>query len=126
MPLPIGQILPHDVGFVETNFNASAEEMYMEVSEKPRTHTSDHDTLSRRQLPMRCVDACCILLYTHGVTTFLYKLQYSDESLHVSDICRPIDSKPQSYLEVVREATPADYNNEELYQSVQEIYFAVI
>ena len=38
---------------METNFNA--EGMYEEVGANMRPHAANHDTLSRRQLPMRCV-----------------------------------------------------------------------
>ena len=37
----------------------------------------------------------------------------------------PVDAHPPSYLEVVRDATPKDYNNEELYQSMEKIYYVV-
>ena len=37
----------------------------------------------------------------------------------------PVDAVPPSYLEVVRDATPKDYNNEELYLSMEKIYYVV-
>ena len=36
-----------------------------------------------------------------------------------------VAARPSGYLEVVRDATPKDYSNEELYQSMGKIYYMV-
>lgn len=36
-----------------------------------------------------------------------------------------VAARPSGYLEVVRDATPKDYSNEELYQSMEKIYYTV-
>ena len=36
-----------------------------------------------------------------------------------------VAARPSGYLEVVRDATPKDYSNEELYQSMEKIYYMV-
>ena len=37
----------------------------------------------------------------------------------------PPTLSPHSYLEVVRDATPSDYDNEELYQTMEKLYIVV-
>lgn len=47
------------------------------------------------------------------------------KALSETTLLPPVDTHPPSYLEVVRDATPKDYNNEELYQSMEKIYYVV-